>query len=727
MNLAVASHRVRVILVFFAIACLAVSTIHAQQKIKEFTLEDLFTGNKFAGKAIRGFRWIEGGKAYSYLEVDTATKKSDIWRYDVASGKKSKLVSARQLVVNATDESFAIQNYVWSPNEKMILFTGTLAARSLKSGGNLFLYDLDRKSFRQLTDSREEQVNVKFSPDGLMIGYVRNSNIFVQNIQSGREIQLTTDGAEHVFNGKFDWVYEEEFSIIDGWQWSPDSKRIAYWQLDENRVPEFPIVDLAPLHNTVTRQRYPKAGDPNSIVRIGVVDLASKKTVWADIGAPPDSTQDTYVPRIQWTTSSNLLAVERLNRHQNQLDLTLVDASTGAATTVLTERDEAWLDVERDDLQFLKSGREFIWSSERDGYRHIYLFDMRGELVRQLTQGNWDIDRIYGVDEKGGRIYFSAAVISPMDREVYSVKLDGTGFRRLTKENGTNSANFSPDFSAFLHSFSDVNTPTKSILRKNDGTLIRIIEDGEIAALNDFKLSPKTFFTFKTTDGVTLNGWMIKPIDADPSKRYPVIMTVYGGPGSQTVQNSWGGTGFLWHQMMAQKGYMVVSVDNRGTGMRGRDFERVTYRNLGKWETNDQIEAARYLASLPYVDGTRIGIMGGSYGGYMTLMCMLQGADVFKAGIASSSVTSWKFYDTIYTERYMLTPEENPDGYKESAPLTHAAKLKGRLLIVHGTADDNVHLQNSTSMMTELIKHNKQFETAIFPGSKHGIRDRLYY
>jgi dipeptidyl-peptidase 4 len=705
-------------LLLVTLVCLHVGV--AQQRSKEFTLEDIFSG-KFSSKSVRGFQWIEGGEAYSYLETDTAKKQTDLWSYDVSTGKKKKIVDAAKLVLKEGDKPFAIQNYFWSPDEKQLLFTGSLMARSQKTGGNFYLYDLRMEAFKQLTETDQEQMNAKFSQDGSMIGFVRANNIFVLNLSDGKETQLTFDGAEHVLNGRFDWVYEEEFSIIDGWQWSPDSKSIAYWQLDENRVPEFPIMDFLPLHQEVKKMRYPKAGDPNSMVRIGVVNLETKKTIWMDIGAPFDSTQDLYIPRMQWTNKPNMLLIQRLNRQQNQLDVMLVDGTSGKAKIILTETDNTWVDVKSGALSCLEKSDQFIWSSRRDGYRHLYLYDLEGKLIRQLTQGEWEVERFAGVDEKNGTVYFIAGVTSPLERDLYSVKLDGSGFKRITKGSGTHGANFTPDYSVFLETFSDVNTPTKTSLRKNDGSLICVIEEGTINALADYTLSPKTFFKFKTSDGIELNGSMIKPFDFDPQKKYPVLIDVYGGPGSQTVRNSWGGSNFLWYQLLAQKGYIIVSVDNRGTGARGKEFESITYKHLGKWETHDQIEGAKYLATLPYVDASRIGIWGWSYGGYMTLMAMFLGADVFKTGVAVAPGTDWKYYDTIYSERYMLTPKENPDGYEESAPVNHVKDLKGNLLIIHGTADDNVHWQNTVALVSALIKEGKQFETAFYPGGMHGI------
>jgi dipeptidyl-peptidase-4 len=398
----------------------------------------------------------------------------------------------------------------------------------------------------------------------------------------------------------------------------------------------------------------------------------------------------------------------------------LADPATGDAARMLTETEKTWVDIKTDCL-FLAKSRQFLWTSERDGYAHVYLYGMDGRLVRQLTEGKWDVERIAGVDEERRIVYFTASVTSPLERDLYSVNLDGKGFRRISKEHGTHAITFAPDHELYMDVFSDANTPPRTNFHKSDGTLIRTAEEGKLEALGEYTISPQTFFTFTTTDGVELNGWMIKPPGFSPSTKYPVLMYVYGGPGSQTVRNSWGGQNFVWYQLLAQKGYIIVSVDNRGTGARGKEFKSVTYKNLGHWEAKDQAEAARYLASLPYVDGSRIGIWGWSYGGYMTLMSLLEGGDVFKAGVSVAPVTSWKFYDSIYTERYMLTPEENPKGYEESAPIAKAADLKSKLLIIHGTADDNVHWQNTVTMVNELTKAGKQFQTAFYPGGLHGI------
>jgi dipeptidyl-peptidase-4 len=398
----------------------------------------------------------------------------------------------------------------------------------------------------------------------------------------------------------------------------------------------------------------------------------------------------------------------------------LINVETGVSKTVLTETSDTWVDVEEDPV-FLENSNRFVRLSQEDGFNHVYLHDLDGRLIARLTKGAWDVESLAGVDEKRGLVYFMAGVETPLDRNLYAVKLDGTGFRRVTVENGSHAVSFSPDFSVYRDSYSDANTPTRTCLHGYDGAMIRIMADGRIGALDEYPVSPKSFFTFRTTDGIELNGWMIRPHDFDPSKKYPVLMSVYGGPGSQTVRNSWGGSDYLWYQMLAQKGYVIVSVDGRGTGMRGRPLKNLVYRSLGKWETNDQVEAARHLSSLPFVDGSRIGIWGWSYGGYMTLMALTSGGGTFRAGVSVAPVTNWKFYDSIYTERYMQTPALNPEGYKESAPAERASDLSGRLLLVHGTADDNVHWQNSVTMVSELIRAGKQFETAFYPGGMHGI------
>ncbi len=690
-----------------------------QKGIKEFTVEEIYGSGKFAGEAIRGIEWVKDkGKTtkFSFLKNDESTHQTNLWIHDLESGEQKLLVDASALVLNPGDRPFHISNYIWSPDYSKILFTGILPARKTKTGGDFYLYDCEKKSFRELTFDAREQSNVQFSPDGSRIGFVRANNISVLDLNSGKETQLTTDGAEHVLNGHFDWVYEEEFSIIDGWKWSPDGKRIAYWHLDENRVPVHLLWNYEPQHAESIETRYPQPGDPNSIVKIGIISLDTKKNAWVDLGA----NDDIYVPRIYWSPAGNSLFVERLNRAQNLLEMLAADPVSGSTKVLFMEKDDAWIDI-FDDMTFLPSTNQFIWSSKRDGYKHLYLYNMDGRLIQQITKGDWEVDRLKGIDEKQGLIYFTAAKKSPLERHLYAIRFDGSGLRQLTKGDGTHSIDMSPDHQYFIDSYSTVIRPQKQLLYSSGGTLIRELEDNPMNILNEYSMGEAGFFTFKTSDGVELYYSMITPPAFDSNKKYPVLLDVYGEPGSQTVKNTWGGKDYLWQQMLAQKGFVIVQVDNRGTGFRGKAFEQMGYLHLGKWEVNDYIETAKYLGSLPNVDKNRIGIWGWSYGGYVTLLTMCLGADYFKTGVAVAPVTQWMYYDDIYTERYMSTPKENPEGYNESSPINYASQMKGNLLIIHGTDDDNVHWQNTITMVDTLIKADKQFETAFYPGKNHNI------
>jgi dipeptidyl-peptidase-4 len=681
---------------------------------QKLTLQDVFASNKFKGKSLGEIHWMNDGKRFSYLDFDTVSKSRSIWMYSVKTKSRSLFLSGSELKQDAGDPGFSISNYIWSPNEDKILFTGIVPARTLESGGNFYLYDLASKKFSQITNSNEEQKNVAFSPDGKMIGFVRANNLFVMDLATKKETQLTFDGAEHIINGQFDWVYQEEFAIISGWRWSPDSKRIAFWRLDENRVPEYTITEWDSLHLKLIHQRYPKAGDPNSIVKIGIADIASGKVVWADIG----NDDNVYIPRIQWTKDNNTLAIEKLNRAQNELELLFADASTGSTKLILTETSGKWIDI-RDDLTFLKNN-QFIWSSDRDGYLHFYLYDKNGNLVNQITKGQWQIDGYYGVDEHSKMLYYSSTETSPLQRQIFRIRLDGTKKEQLTHIDGMHSATFSSDYKYFLDHYSNLATPPRIVLRNDDGKEIDEVVSGEIPALKEYALPKTQLVSFMTSDGVSLNASITTPADFDSSKKYPVLFYVYGGPGSQLVTDSWN-RDMMWNTYLAQHGYILFTVDNRGTGARGRDFEQIVYHHLGKWDVHDQIEGAKYLAALPYIDKDRIGIWGWSYGGYMASMVILHGADYFKTAIAVAPVTHWKFYDTIYTERYMGTPEENPEGYEESAPLNAADKLKGNFLLIHGTSDDNVHFQNSADFVTALHNANKQFSFMIYPDKNHSI------
>ncbi|RCK76681.1 MAG: Dipeptidyl peptidase IV [Ignavibacteriae bacterium] len=687
--------------------------ITAQIREKEITLEDIFLSNKFAIKSLRSVTWLKSGEAYLYLYTDTSKKQTDIWKYNVKTGSQEVFIDASKLDTQAV---FRIQNYILSPDESKILFTGVLPARSVKSGGNIFLYDLKNKTFKQLTNTESEQVNIKFSPDGKYIGFVRDNNIFIIDTFTFKETQLTFDGGKHILNGKFDWVYEEEWSIIDGWSWSFDSRYIAYWQLDESQVPEFPLIDYTKTPVGIKNIRYPKAGEKNSSVKIGVIDIHKGTNQWFDLGQEEDS----YIPRIFWMPNNNKLAIFKVNRLQNKLGIFEADPMTAKTRKLLEENSESWVDVEQSNYFFLKNG-SFIFTSERSGYNHIYIstFDKKIE-TKQITKGEYDVIKILSIDEKKGVIYFTSTEKSPLERHLYSVDFAGKKVKRITEQDGTHSINISPNFKYYIDTYSNANTVPKIILCSIDGKLIRTIEENNIPAFGEYKIGRKEFFQFKTSDNIELNGWMIKPVDFNPEKKYPVLIYVYGGPGSQTVLDQWDRNN-LWYTLLTQKGYIIVSVDGRGTGARGAKFKKIVYKNLGKWETNDQIETAKYLSNLSFVDKNRIGIWGWSYGGYMALMSILLGNEIFKTAVAVAPVTDWKYYDTIYTERYMQTPELNPDGYKESSVLNYADRLKGKLLVIHGTDDDNVHWQNTISLANEFQKYNKQFLTMFYPGKDHSI------
>ncbi len=713
-------HVLRTAFKIFFVYCIAGILLIAQTEKKGLTLDDIFNSAKFSGKTVNGVHWLKDGAHYSYYERDTSAKATNIFVYGVREKSGTLLLSTAALKLNPADPPFRFTTYQWAPDEKQILFISAPPEREylsrLTPAGNIFLYDLPSQSFRRLTNVADPQYNVKLSPDGKFVGFVRNNNIYTIEIASGAEHQLTTDGAEHIINGKFDWVYEEEFEISDGWQWSPDSKHIAFWRLDENRVPEYTLTEWDSLHLQLIPMRYPKAGEPNSIVKIGVVDIQSSSTKWMDLG----TNDDMYIPRILWTLDPTVLSIQRMNRGQNVLELLYADISTGTTRTVLRETDDKWVDV-TNDLTFLKDDK-FIWPSERDGYRHLYLYKNDGILLNQITKGRWDVESFYGVDEKAGDVYYSSAEVSPLERQIYKIQLDGKNKQRLTTIPGTHSANFSPSRQYFLDTYSNISTPPKIALVRNDGNTLSMIEENTNPALHDVQLGNTTFLTFMTSDGVQLNASIMKPADFDSTKKYPVLVYTYGGPGSQVVLNMWERTSdVLWYSYLGQHGYLIFMVDNRGTGARGKEFKTAGYRNLGKWEVNDQVEGAKYLSSLQYVDKNRIGIWGWSYGGYLTSMVILNAADYFKTAIAVAPVTSWRYYDNIYTERYMGIPQNNPIGFVESSPITYAAKLKGKFLLIHGTSDDNVHFQNTANFVSALEKSNKQFSVMFYPDKNHGI------
>jgi dipeptidyl-peptidase-4 len=570
-----------------------------------------------------------------------------------------------------------------------------------------------------------------FSPDAKKIAYAKGNNLFIYDIDSQSNTQVTNDGSKNtIINGITDWVYEEEFAFVRAFDWSKDSKKIAFIRFDESQVPEFSMSifkkDLYPKTETF---KYPKAGEKNSQVTLHLYDVDAKSTKKVDLS----QYNDFYIPRIKWTNDANVLSAQVLNRHQNNLDLLFIDGNTGAEKVVLNEKDKAYVDI-TDNLTFLKDN-SFIWTSEKDGFNHIYFYDKTGKLKNQVTKGNWEVTNYYGFEEKTKTIFYQSVEGSSINRAVYKINLNGKNKIKLTQNTGANSATFSPNFQYFINTFSTASQPTIYTLNESKtGKQVQVIENNEALAskLKSYGLPQKEFFVLKTEKGNELNAWIMKPKDFDSSKKYPVFMIQYSGPGSQQVVNQWGGSNEYWFMMLTQQGYIVACVDGRGTGFKGADFKKVTQNQLGKYEVEDQIDAAKVIGNYPFVDKSRIGIWGWSYGGFMSSNCILKGNDVFKMAIAVAPVTNWRFYDTVYTERYMQTPQENPSGYDTNSPINFVDKLKGKYLLIHGSADDNVHVQNSMQMMEALIQANKQFDSQIYPDKNHGIRGgktsiQLYY
>jgi dipeptidyl-peptidase-4 len=559
-----------------------------------------------------------------------------------------------------------------------------------------------------------------FSPDGLQLAFAKDNNLFVYNFSTKSTTQLTKDGRKNfIINGITDWVYEEEFAFVRAFDWSKDSKKLAYIKFDESQVPEFSMsVFQKELYPSIETFKYPKAGEKNSEVSLHVYDLATNNTQTVDLS----TYHDFYIARMQWTAEANTLSAQVLNRHQDNLDLLFINGTTLQTRVALNEKDKAYVDV-TDNLTFLPDN-SFIWTSEKDGFNHIYLYDSAGKLKNQITKGSWEVTAYYGYDPKTKSILYQSTEQGSINRAVYKIGLTGKTKQCLSIKLGTNAATFSPNFAYFIETYSSANQPLQySLHETKSGKLLKNIELNEAlqSKLTNYNLGAKEFFVLKTAEGNELNAWILKPADFDPSRKYPLLMYQYAGPGSQQVNNDWNSSDDYWFQSLAQQGYLVACVDGRGTGFKGAAFKKCTQKELGKYEVEDQIAAAKVFGAYSYIDAARIGIWGWSYGGFMASNCILKGAEVFKMAVAVAPVTSWRFYDSIYTERYLQTPQENPSGYDDNSPINHVNKLKGKFLLIHGSGDDNVHLQNSMQMMEALIQANKQFDSQIYPDKNHGI------
>ncbi len=684
---------------FLAIAFIATQTAFSQ---KALTVEDIWKNYAYYPKYLYGLNSMNDGMHY------TVQEQTGVVKYDYKTGTK---------VGEYAFGSLEAEEYSFSEDEsKILISTESEGIYRYSSRGYYHVYDVKTKKTTSLP-KHNKIMSPAFNPAATQLAYVADNNIYIYDLASEKETQVTTDGAiNSIINGQGDWVYEEELVLVRAFEWSPDGKKIAFVRFDETNVPQFEMAMFeGELYPHDYEFKYPKVGEKNSVVSAHLYDLASKKL--EKINGLPEYE---YIPRIKWANATDLL-VFTMNRLQNNLKINKITTPANTVSLLMEETAPCYLEI-NDHMEFLSDG-SFIWYSERDGNYHLYHYDKTGKLINQITKGAWDVTDVYGVDEKAKVIYFESAEVSPMERHAYSISLDGKTKKQLTKNKGVNRVEFTSGFQYYIVTHSTIATAPSMTLYDNKGKEVRMLVDNSTlnSKLKTTGINDPEFFTFKNTDGTVLNGYMIKPMNFDPNKKYPVFMTVYGGPGSQEVMDEWGGQNYLWFQMLAQQGYMIACVDNRGTGARGRDFRTVTYKQLGKLEVDDQIDAAKYLGTLNYVDKTRIGIFGWSYGGYMTSLCITRGADVFKTAIAVAPVSNWKFYDSIYTERYMGTKESNPTGYDANSPTSFADKLKGNFMLIHGTADDNVHWQNSAELINAMVKANKQFELFIYPDKNHGI------
>jgi len=702
----------------------------ARQDEAWLSLKRIYSDEEFRPQRYGPARWLENGKGYTTLEDAVDAAGQDIVLYDTKSGDRSILVAAKNLIPKGKTKPLEISDYFWSGDGGYLLvFTNTRRVWRYHTRGDYWLLELSSLRLKQLGLAVKPTTMkfAKFSPNGEMVAYVSEKNIYVEQLASGEIKQLTLDGGGHIINGTFDWLYEEELSLRDGFRWSPDSQKIAYWQMDTTGIDTFYMINnLDSVYPELIPIPYPKVGTTNPAARIGVADVVGGNIRWFEI---PGDTRDHYLARMDWAAGSQEIVIQQLNRLQNQNIVRLGDSNTGKVKTVLEERDKAWVEI-TDDLFWLDQGKCFMWSSERDGWKHIYRVSRDGQDIKLITPGNYDVVSLEKIDEKNGYIYYIAAPEDPIHRYLYRSRIDGTGkMEKLSPdmESGHHRYQISPDAGWAIHTFSNSATPPLIDLVSLPGhKRIRILEDNaELKAkYTQLKIRQREFFKVEIEPGVELDGWMIKPYDFDPAAQYPVFFHVYGEPASSTVQDNWSG-GDLWHQMLAQQGYVIMSIDNRGTNVpRGRKWRKSIYRQIGILASFDQAAAARRIMQWDFVDPDRIGIWGWSGGGSMTLNCMFRFPEIYKTGIAIAFISNQKFYDTCYQERYMGLPDDNAAGYRDGSPITHAHNLAGNLLLIHGSGDDNCHYQNCEHLINELIKHNKMFSMMEYPMRSHSINER---
>lgn len=697
------------------------STTGFSQKT-DISLKDIWASGKLYPKMVSGFINLKDGKSYAKFSVDPSTKNTQLKSYSYATGEETGIVIDGNKIVAANQKMgltrFNFGTFYFSKDEQKALIPMNREGIYRHSYRASF-YVWDRSS-NVLTPVHDQKVRyAQFDPTGTKVAFVLGNNLYYKDLIKGKTKQLTKDGEYNkIINGAVDWVYEEEFSMARGFDWNADGSAIAYYRFDESEVKEWTMAVYNDLYPEQYKFKYPKTGEANSKVDVYICNLKGKRKKLA-IG----SENDQYIPRIKWTKDPNVLSLQRLNRHQNKWQLLMADAKSGKVTVALEETNKYYIDI-NDDLTFLDDKEHFIMKSERNGYWHLYLHKNNGPQVFQITDGNWEVDALLGIDEKNNKVYFTSTEVSSIERHIYSIDVDGKNKKQLSNKSGWHSARFSADMSTYFHTYSSANSPMEYAICDNTGKEIRSLEKNEEfkKSMEDLNMSKLEFGEMALEAGSKLNYYTIKPANFDASKKYPMLMFVYGGPGSQQVTNRWLWSNFWWHQMLANKhGYIIACVDNTGTGGKGEEFKKKTYLQLGKYETQDQINAAKFFGKLNFVDAERIGIWGWSYGGYMSSLCLTKGNDVFKTAIAVAPVTNWRYYDNIYTERYMRTPQENASGYDQNSPINFVDSLKGNYLIVHGTGDDNVHFQNSVEMVNKMVSKNIPFESAYYPNKNHGI------
>jgi dipeptidyl-peptidase-4 len=694
------------------------------------TLDRIFQGKEFKGEPAGTVRWRSRQTGYT----TRAAGSGDFVRVDPATGKQETVVAARHLTPPGASAPLAVEDFAWSADESLLLiYTNGKRVWRRNTRGDYWVFDTGSHELHQLGGGAPASslMFARFSPDGRKVAYVRDRNLYVEDVDTRRIEQLTYAESPNIINGTFDWVYEEEFHLYDGFRWSPDGRRIAFWRLDTTGVDDYFLVNNTGLYPQLTKFKYPKVGRSNAACRVGVVSVEPDKAGGHPVyllAAPGDS-REHYIARMDWA-DADTVALQQLNRLQNTNTVFLCDADpSGSVTPVLVERDKAWVDV-NDHLHWLDGAKRFTWLSERDGWRRLYVVSRDGKDVKAVTPAGVDVIGVARIDEKNGCLYYSASPENPTQKYLYRVGLDGTGARQVTPTGlkGTHDYSISPDGGWAVHTFSTFDSPpVTDLIRLPDHESVRPLAENKKlrAAVDALKRRPAEFFRIDIGGGVELDGWCIKPPDFDPAKRYPVLFHVYGEPAGQTVLDRWGGPTHLWHLMLAQDGYLVMSVDNRGTpAPRGRDWRKVVYRQVGILAPQEQAAAVRAIQKRwPFVDPERVGVWGWSGGGSMTLNAIFRFPDVYHTAMAVAPVPNQRYYDTIYQERYMGLPHDNPDGYRDGSPITHAGRLKGNLLVVHGTGDDNVHYAGTEALVNELIAANKQFSMMAYPNRSHSIAE----